>query len=86
LNENQRLSESYQIKQNLEWERLRYLATMMINLKATKSSQRIQPRKLFKLPQDKKISKKNKPLTKKELDKVLADWDKTMKQGKKSNL
>ena len=45
-NENQRLSESHQIKQNLEWERLRYLATMMINLRATKSSQRIQPKKI----------------------------------------
>ena len=80
------LSEAYQIKQNFEWERLRYLATMMINLKATKPSQRIQPKKLFKLPQDKKKIVKNKPLTKNELDNILADWDNTMKHGKKSKM
>jgi len=65
---------------------LRYLATMMINLRATKSSQRIQPKKLFKLPQDRKTVQTNKPLTKQKLDQVLADWDNTMKHGKKSNL
>tara|TARA_R100001440_G_C2503128_1_gene116830 strand:- start:135 stop:314 length:180 start_codon:yes stop_codon:yes gene_type:complete len=59
---------------------------MMINLKATKSSQRIQPRKLFKLPQDKKQTTNTKPLSKKELDKVLADWDNTMRHGKKSKM
>tara|TARA_R100000388_G_scaffold93763_2_gene79142 strand:+ start:365 stop:541 length:177 start_codon:yes stop_codon:yes gene_type:complete len=58
----------------------------MINLKATKSSQRIQPRKLFKLPQDKKIKNISKPLTKEQLDKVLNDWDNTMKHGKISKM
>ena len=59
---------------------------MMINLKATKSSQRIQPRKLFKLPQDKKIKNISKPLTKEQLDKILNDWDNTMKHGKISKM
>ena len=83
FNENIRLSESFQIKQNLEWERLRYLATMMINLKATKCSQRIQPTKLFKLPQDKKQNTTSKPLSKKDLDILLDKWD-NIKNWKKT--
>lgn len=87
LNENIRLSESYQINQNFEWERLRYLATMMINLKATKQSQRIQPTKLFKLPQDNiKNLPKAKPLSKDELDKVINKWNQIEKTGKKRKL
>ena len=84
LNENIRLSEAYQIKNNLEWERLRYIATMMINLKATKASQRIQPQKLFPLPQDKKENlPKAKPLSKKDLDKIIAKWN-SIKKWKKT--
>ena len=84
LNENIRLSESYQIKQNLDWERLRYLATMMVNLKATKSSQRIQPTKLFKLPHDNIIEKpKSKPLSKKDLDRIIEKWN-SIKEWKKT--
>tara|TARA_R100001163_G_C4989316_1_gene142490 strand:- start:52 stop:366 length:315 start_codon:yes stop_codon:yes gene_type:complete len=83
FNENIRLSESFQIKQNLEWERLRYLATMMINLKATKSSQRIQPTKLFKLPHDTKNIPTSKPLSKKDLDKLLDKWN-NIKNWKKT--
>lgn len=36
----------------MEWERLRYLATMVYNVNANKRSQMIEPEKLFKLPQD----------------------------------
>ncbi len=81
------MSEAFQIKQNLEWERLRYISAMLINVNATKASQRIQPNKLFKLPQDKKDKKvTEKPLTKEELDAVLKNWDKTLKEGKKSKM
>lgn len=51
--ENQRLGESYNVKQNLDWERFRYLATMIHNVNCTKKSQMIKPEKLFPLPQDK---------------------------------
>lgn len=51
--ENQRLGESYNIKQNLEWERVRYLATMIHNVNCSKKSQMLKPHKLFPLPQDK---------------------------------
>ena len=57
---------------------------MMINLKAQKASQRIQPQKLFKLPQDKTDGlPQAKPLSKEELDKVIDKWDKIEKTGKK---
>lgn len=88
FNENIRLSEAFQIKQNLEWERLRYISAMLINVNATKASQRIQPNRLFSLPHDKKQidKKKSKPLTKEELDNVLKNWDKTLKDGKISKM
>jgi hypothetical protein len=60
---------------------------MMINLKATKQSQRIQPTKLFKLPQDNiKNLPKAKPLSKDELDKVIDKWNQIEKTGKKRKL
>lgn len=46
------LGESYLIKQNLEWERVRYLSAMIFNVNCTKRSQMITPDKLFPLPQD----------------------------------
>lgn len=46
------LGESYLIKQNLEWERVRYLSTMIYNVNCQKRSQMIKPDKLFPLPQD----------------------------------
>jgi hypothetical protein len=56
----------------------------MINLKATKASQRIQPQKLFPLPQDKKENlPKAKPLSKKDLDKIIAKWN-SIKKWKKT--
>ena len=50
--ENQLLGESYNINQNLEWERLRYLATMVHNVNASKKAHMIKPEKLIPLPQD----------------------------------
>ena len=61
---------------------------MLINVNANKSSQRIQPSRLFKLPQDaKKIDiEKKKPLTKDELDSLLKRWDHTLSKGKISKM
>jgi hypothetical protein len=50
--ENQLLGESFTIKQNLEWERLRYLATMVHNVNVNKKQHMIKPEKLIPLPQD----------------------------------
>ena len=46
------MGESHIIKQNLEWERLRYLATLIHNVNCTKKSQTLKPQQLFPLPQD----------------------------------
>lgn len=46
------LGESYLIQQNLDWERIRYLATMIYNVNCQKRGQMIVPDKLFPLPQD----------------------------------
>jgi hypothetical protein len=46
------MGESYLIKQNLEWERIRYLSTMVYNVNCQKRSQMLKPEKLFPLPQD----------------------------------
>jgi len=54
------LGESYMIKQNLEWERIRYVATMLHNVNCQKKQQMIKPEKLFPLPQD-KFNKPQKP-------------------------
>ncbi|BAQ92579.1 hypothetical protein [uncultured Mediterranean phage uvMED] len=48
------------IKQNLEWERIRYLSTMIHNVNCQKKQQMIKPEKLFPLPQD-KFNKAQKP-------------------------
>ena len=48
------------IKQNLEWERIRYLSTMIHNVNCQKRQQMIKPEKLFPLPQD-KLAKSKKP-------------------------
>lgn len=63
--ENQRLGESYNIRQNLEWERIRYLATMIHNVNCQKKQHMIKPQKLFPLPQDRYV-KKDKPKSTKE--------------------
>ena len=46
------IGESHNIKQNLEWERTRYVATMLYNINCSKRAQMITPDKLFPLPQD----------------------------------
>ena len=48
------------IKQNLEWERVRYVATMLHNVNCQKRQHMIKPDKLFPLPQD-KFHKAKKP-------------------------
>ena len=50
--ENQLLGESHTIKQNLEWERTRYLAAMVHNVNVSKRQHMIKPEKLIPLPQD----------------------------------
>jgi benzoyl-CoA reductase/2-hydroxyglutaryl-CoA dehydratase subunit BcrC/BadD/HgdB len=81
FNENIRLSEAFQIKENLEWERTRYIATMLINVNAKKSHHRIQPKKLFKLPQDTK-ERKGKEYTHKEMIKFREEVEKLQSSGK----
>lgn len=50
--ENHLQGESWQLRENLEWERIRYLSTMIYNVNCQKKSQMIRPDKLFPLPQD----------------------------------
>ena len=50
--ENILLSEAHSIQINLDWERTRFLATMIHNVNCSKKSQMLQPESLFKLPQD----------------------------------
>ena len=52
------IGESYNFNQNLEWERLRYLAATVYNARAEKPSQIVKPTKLFPLPQDKALKPK----------------------------
>ena len=40
------------IKQNLEWERVRYLSMILFNINVDKRANMITPDKLFPLPQD----------------------------------
>jgi hypothetical protein len=69
--ENQRLGESYNIKQNLEWERIRYLATLIHNVNCQKRNQMIKPEKLFPLPQDKYIKKEIPKSTREDFESFL---------------
>jgi len=69
--ENQRLGESYNIKQNLEWERIRYLATLIHNVNCQKRNQMIKPEKLFPLPQDKYIKKQTPRSTREDFESFL---------------
>ena len=85
FNENIRLSEAFQIKQNLEWDRVRYLSTMLINVNVGKASKRIQPQKLFKLPHDKPSKVKGKKYQEKEMldfKKMVEDSQKKQKSKK----
>tara|TARA_R110002012_G_scaffold142390_1_gene300348 strand:+ start:205 stop:507 length:303 start_codon:yes stop_codon:yes gene_type:complete len=50
--ENQLLGESHMIKSNMQWEQVRYIASMLYNVNCNKKAQMITPDKLFPLPQD----------------------------------
>lgn len=52
--ENALIAEAYHNKINLDWERSRYLATMVYNVNCQKKSQMIKPEDLFELPVDRK--------------------------------
>lgn len=75
------LGESWSINQNLEWERVRYLATSIFNARAEKASQMIKPTKLFRLPQDKLISDRIRYASKSEVDKFLGKLRKISKEN-----
>ena len=60
--ENALIAEAHHNKMNLDWERTRYLATMVYNVNCQKKSQMIKPEDLFELPVDRKRkSAKGKP-------------------------
>ena len=56
------------IKENLEWEKIRYLSHMIYNTNVTKKSHLIEPKKLFPLPQDKMYKKEVVVPTKQDLE------------------
>ena len=74
--ENQLLGESYQIKQNLEWERTRYIAMMLFNINVDKRANMITPDKLFPLPQDVYLERGKPKSTRKEYEKFKAKINK----------
>ena len=57
-----------EIKENLEWEKIRYLSHMIYNTNVTKKSHLIEPKKLFPLPQDKMYKKEVVVPTKQDLE------------------
>jgi hypothetical protein len=72
--ENALIAESYHNKINLDWERSRYIATMVYNVNCSKKSQMIKPQDLFLLPVDKLAqNKRNKPKSTPEQMKAFAD-------------
>lgn len=79
--ENQRLGESYNIKQNLEWERTRYLATMIHNVNCSKKAQMKKPEELLRLPQDVKEKKIIEPKSTREEFEIF--WSKVKKAHSK---
>lgn len=78
--ENQLLGESYNIKQNLDWERTRYLATMIHNVNCQKKSQMKKPEDFIKLPQDNMGKKQIKPKSNRE------QYEKFKKRLERANL
>lgn len=68
ISEARRLGEAHQIKENLEWEKIRYLSHMIYNTNVTKKSHLIEPKKLFPLPQDKMYKKEVVVPTKQDLE------------------
>ena len=78
--ENQLLGESYQIKQNLEWERTRYLAMMLFNTNVDKRANMITPDKLFPLPQDVYLERGKPKSTREQFEKFKEKIKKTTKK------
>ena len=70
------LGESYLIKQNLDWERTRFLSTMLFNVNCQKRSQMIVPDKLFSLPQDTYLERGKPKSTKAEYEAFLERLEK----------
>ena len=77
--ENQLLGESHSINNYLEWERTRYLATMLFNVNCTKRSQMITPDKLFPLPQDVYLEKGKPKSTKEDYEAFMEKLNKSKK-------
>ena len=69
------------IKQNLEWERVRYLSMILFNINVDKRANMITPDKLFPLPQDVYLEKDKPKSTKEQYDKFL----KQVKKSKEKN-
>ena len=80
--ENHLLGESHNIKQNLEWERLRYLAAMIHNVNCDKKSKMISPEDLIRLPQDymRELEKAKPKSTPEELQEFLDQIEKSKRQ------
>lgn len=83
--ENQLLGEAHNIKQNLEWERIRYVATMLYNVNVNKRANMITPDKLFPLPQDEYLNKdKGKPKsTREQFEKFMAQVNRAKPEPQK---
>ena len=64
------IGERYNFNQNLEWERTRYLASVMLQTVAGKK--KVKPTMLFKLPQDEANKKPVKPSTRSQFDKMMS--------------
>ena len=71
--ENYLISESFHIKNNLQWEQTRYIACMIYNMNISKKSQAKKPKDLFQLPQDKINVYRPPKSTKEEFEKMKAD-------------
>ena len=56
------------IQSNMQWEQVRYLASMLYNVNCNKRGQMITPDKLFPLPQDIYLQKGKPKSTKLELE------------------
>lgn len=79
--ENHLLGESHMIKSNMQWEQVRYIASMLYNVNCNKKAQMITPDKLFPLPQDVYLQRGKPKSTKSEMIafKKLSDSKKPQK-------
>ena len=74
------MGESYTIKQNLHWERTRYLAMMLFNTNVDKRANMITPDKLFPLPQDVYLERGKPKSTKEQYEKFVNKVNKIKKK------